>query len=63
MKDSQIFLPEQVLEVDDGAKDLEILSSASLGNAFNTKRYFFVNITGNPPLPNLDVLLNLLYIS
>ena len=49
MKDSQIFLPEQVLEVDDGAKDLEILSSASLGNAFNTKRYFFCKYYRQPP--------------
>ena len=55
--------PEQVIAVGDGANDLEILSSTSLGIAFNAKRYLREHAAGSLSLPNLEVLLYFLGIS
>ena len=55
--------PEQVIAVSDGANDLEMLSSASLGIAFNAKRYLREYAAGSLSLPNLEVLLYFLGIS
>ena len=49
--------PEQVIAVSDGANDLEMLSSAGLGIAFNAKRYLREHAAGCLSLPNLEVLL------
>ena len=48
--------PEQVIAVCDGANNLEMLSSASLGIAFNAKCYLREHATGSLSLPNLEVL-------
>ena len=55
--------PEQVIAVGDGAIDLEMLSSASLGIAFNAKRYLREHAAGSLSLPNIDALLYFLGIS
>ena len=55
--------PEQVIAVGNGANDLEMLSSASLGIAFNVKRYLREHAAGSLSLPNLEVLLYFLCIS
>ena len=49
--------------VGDGANDLDMLSSASLGIAFNAKRYLRERAAGSLSLPNLDALLYFLGIS
>ena len=54
---------EQVIAVGDCANDLEMLSSASLGIAFNAKRYLRGHDAGSLSLPNLEVLLYFLGIS
>ena len=48
---------EQVIAVGDGANDLETLSIAGLGIAFNAKRYLREHDAGSLSLPNLEVLL------
>ena len=55
--------PEQVIAVGDSANDLEMLSSAGLGIAFNAKRYLREHAAGSLSLPNLEVLLYNLGIS
>ena len=50
--------PEQVIAVGNGANDLEMLSSASLGIAFNTKRY----LREHPPAVSLFPTLKYYYI-
>ena len=55
--------PEQVIAVGDGANNLEMLPSASLGIAFNAKRYLREHDAGSLSLPNLEVLLYFLGIS
>ena len=57
------ILPEQVIVVGHGANVLEMLSSASLGIAFNTTRYLRERAAGSLSLPNLDALLYFLGIS
>ena len=51
------ILPEQVIVVGDGANDLEMYSSASLGIAFNAKR-FCENV-----LPVASLFLTLMHCS
>ena len=55
--------PEQVITVGNGANDLEMLASASLGIAFNAKRYLREHAAGSLSLPNLEVLLYFLGIT
>ena len=55
--------PEQVVAACDGANDLLMLSSASLGINFNAKRYSREHVTCSLSLPNLEVLLYFLGIS
>ena len=55
--------PEQVIAVGDGANDLEMLSSASLGITFNAKRCSREHAACSLSLPNLEVLLYFLGIS
>ena len=55
--------PEQAIAIGDSTKDLEMLSSASLGIAFNAKRYLREHDAGSLSLPNLEVLLYFLGIS
>ena len=47
--------PEQVTAVGDGANDLEMLSSVSLGITFNAKRYSREHAACSLSLPNLEV--------
>ena len=48
---------EQVIVVGDDANDLEMLSSVSLGIAFDAKRYLREHDAGSLSLPNVQVLL------
>ena len=51
------YSSRKVIAVGNGANDLEMLSSASLGIAFNAKRYLREHADGSLSLPNLEVLL------
>ena len=57
------ILPEQVIAVGDSANDLEMLSNASLGIAFNAKTFLRKRAAGSLSLPNLDALLYFIGIS
>ena len=52
-----------MIAVGDGANDFEMLSSASLGIAFNDKSFLRELAAGSLSLPNPDVLLYFIGIS
>jgi len=54
---------EQVIAVGDGANDLNMLSCAGLGIAFNAKRFLQERTSGNLSQANLDAILYFLGIS
>ena len=52
-----------MIDVGDEANDLEMLSEAGLGIAFNANRFLWERASGSLSLPNLDALLYFLGIS
>ena len=59
----KIFFRNKWLQSVMGANDLEMLSSASLGIAFNAKSFLRERAAGSLSLPNLDALLYFVGIS
>ncbi len=49
--------PEQVIAVGDGANDLQMLTQAGLGIAFNAKRFLRERVSSSLTQPNLDAIL------
>lgn len=49
--------PEQVIAVGDGANDLQMLTQAGLGIAFNAKRFLRERVSSSLTRPNLDAVL------